>query len=308
MGRSARNKMALSATEDVLLDPFLVEQIMLMMKTECEPGCLTALADELAHFLTRSTAVCLTWHKTVTICKTKCVNRRTKQITTVCVNNLKQACPHYCDRCSTVDQPKKDAQQLQKLQKWTATLPSVSGRPTAGQLRCGPLSIAMARHFQLVVEREEWKLDTLCDLYEHLMPDYRTISDRKMIVFCHSCAKVDWLKNQIAARRFADVVAMHGTHTPKQLFELKSRNDLFIATDRLVNGSHHIHDPSAIVVCYDMPAPAHYLRLVGMAGSYGRPLTAITFTTHMDGEAVEALEQYYGICINTMPVDILHII
>merc|ERR1711865_239317 len=109
MGRSARNKMALSATEDVLLDPFLVEQIMLMMKTECEPGCLTALADELAHFLTRSTAVCLTWHKTVTICKTKCVNRRTKQITTVCVNNLKQACPHYCDRCSTVDQPKKDA-------------------------------------------------------------------------------------------------------------------------------------------------------------------------------------------------------
>jgi len=101
--------------------------------------------------------------------------------------------------------------------------------------------------------------------------------------------QVDWLKNQIAARRFADVVAMvsraaagrctsssvidvcdlvqHGTHTPKQLFELKSRNDMFIATDRLVNGSHHIHDPSAIVVCYDMPAPAHYLRLVGMAGA-----------------------------------------
>jgi len=173
---------------------------------------------------------------------------------------------------------------------------------------CLSLCVSHSACLTLCVVLQEWKLDTLCDLYEHLMPDYRTISDRKMIVFCHSCAKVDWLKNQIAARRFADVVAMHGTHTPKQLFELKSRNDLFIATDRLVNGSHHIHDPSAIVVCYDMPAPAHYLRLVGMAGSYGRPLTAITFTTHMDGEAVEALEQYYGICINTMPVDILHII
>jgi len=34
----------------------------------------------------------------------------------------------------------------------------VSGRPTAGQLRCGPLSIAMARHFQLVVEREVCEL------------------------------------------------------------------------------------------------------------------------------------------------------
>jgi len=255
--------------EDVLLDPFLVEQVMLAMHTSAQMETLSTLADQLVYFLVHSAGVCVVWHKTVSICRTKCINQRAKEISAICVNSLKQACPHYCDRCSTVDLPKLEplGQQLQRFQKWSATIPAVDGQPTAGQLRCGPLSIGMARHFQLLVEREEWKLDTLCDLYEHLMPDYRTISDRKMIVFCHSCAKVDWLKNQIAARRFADVVAMHGTHTPKQLFELKSRNDMFIATDRLVNGSHHIHDPSAIVVCYDMPAPAHYLRLVGMAGA-----------------------------------------
>jgi translation initiation factor 4A len=42
------------------------------------------------------------------------------------------------------------------------------------------------RQFYLNVEKEEWKFDTLCDLYENL-----TIT--KAIIYCNTRRKVDWL-------------------------------------------------------------------------------------------------------------------
>merc|ERR1711948_220338 len=55
------------------------------------------------------------------------------------------------------------------------------------------LTLEGIRQFYVAVEREDWKLDTLCDLYESL-----TIS--QAIIYCNTRRKVDWLADQLKKR------------------------------------------------------------------------------------------------------------
>merc|ERR1711913_170157 len=48
------------------------------------------------------------------------------------------------------------------------------------------LTLEGIRQFYISVEREEWKLDTLCDLYE-------TLTITQAVIFCNTRRKVDWL-------------------------------------------------------------------------------------------------------------------
>jgi ATP-dependent RNA helicase len=54
----------------------------------------------------------------------------------------------------------------------------------------------------VAVEKEEWKFDTLCDLYD-------TLTVTQAVIFVNSRKKVDWLSAKMRERNFA-VSAMHG--------------------------------------------------------------------------------------------------
>jgi len=56
--------------------------------------------------------------------------------------------------------------------------------------------------FYIMVEKEEWKLDTLCDLYE-------TLTITQAVIFCNTRRKVDWLTEKMQQRDFT-VSAMVG--------------------------------------------------------------------------------------------------
>ena len=57
------------------------------------------------------------------------------------------------------------------------------------------LTLEGIRQFYVSVEREEWKLDTLCDLYE-------TLTITQAVIFCNTRRKVDWLTEKMHARDF----------------------------------------------------------------------------------------------------------
>ena len=46
-----------------------------------------------------------------------------------------------------------------------------------------------------MVDKEEWKLDTLCDLYE-------TLAITQAVIFCNTRRKVDWLTERMHERDF----------------------------------------------------------------------------------------------------------
>ena len=54
----------------------------------------------------------------------------------------------------------------------------------------------------MAVEKEEWKFDTLCDLYD-------TLTITQAVIFCNTKKKVDWLANKMRENNFT-VSAMHG--------------------------------------------------------------------------------------------------
>merc|ERR1712059_51485 len=70
------------------------------------------------------------------------------------------------------------------------------------------LTLEGIRQFYISVEREEWKLDTLCDLYE-------TLTITQAVIFCNTRRKVDWLTEKMHQRDFT-VSAMHGDMDQKE--------------------------------------------------------------------------------------------
>lgn len=57
------------------------------------------------------------------------------------------------------------------------------------------LTLEGIKQFFIQVKKEEWKFETLCDLYE-------TLTITQAVIFCNTRRKVDWLAGQMALRDF----------------------------------------------------------------------------------------------------------
>jgi translation initiation factor 4A len=57
------------------------------------------------------------------------------------------------------------------------------------------LTLEGIRQFYIAVEKEDWKLDTLSDLYE-------TVTITQAVIFCNTRRKVDWLTEKLTQREF----------------------------------------------------------------------------------------------------------
>jgi ATP-dependent RNA helicase len=64
------------------------------------------------------------------------------------------------------------------------------------------------KQFFVAVEKEEWKFDTLCDLYD-------TLTITQAVIFCNTRRKVDWLTEKMRGANFT-VSSMHGEMVQKE--------------------------------------------------------------------------------------------
>ena len=67
--------------------------------------------------------------------------------------------------------------------------------PTKILVKTEEIALAEIKQFYVNVEREEWKLDTLCDLYE-------TLDVTKAVIFANSRKTVQWLSQKMDERDF----------------------------------------------------------------------------------------------------------
>ena len=111
------------------------------------------------------------------------------------------------------------------------------------------LTLEGIRQFYVSVEREEWKLDTLCDLYE-------TLTITQAVIFCNTRRKVDWLTEKMHERDFT-VSAMHGDMDQKErdviMREFRSGSSrVLITTDLLARGIDV--QQVSLVINFDLPS------------------------------------------------------
>ncbi|KAI9363936.1 eukaryotic initiation factor 4A-III-like protein [Zopfochytrium polystomum] len=70
------------------------------------------------------------------------------------------------------------------------------------------LTLEGIKQFFVAVEKEEWKFDTLCDLYE-------TLTITQAVIFCNTRRKVEWLTQKMREANFT-VASMHGEMPQKE--------------------------------------------------------------------------------------------
>jgi len=166
------------------------------------------------------------------------------------------------------------------------------------------LTLEGIHQFFVAIEREDWKLDVLCDLYESL-----TIS--QAIIYCNTQRKVDFLTAEMEKRDFT-VSAIHAglsyeerTLVMRQFKAGSSR--VLISTDLLARGIDV--QQVNLVINYDLPREVeNYLHRIGRSGRYGRKGTAINFVTDSDVRKMKEIEKYYHTQIEELPADIKELV
>jgi len=166
------------------------------------------------------------------------------------------------------------------------------------------LTLDGIRQFYISVEREEWKLDTLCDLYE-------TLTITQAVIFCNTRRKVDWLTEKMHNRDFT-VSAMHGDMDQKErdviMREFRSGSSrVLITTDLLARGIDV--QQVSLVINYDLPTNReNYIHRIGRGGRFGRKGVAINFVTDEDKRNLQDIEKFYNTQIDEMPMNVADLI
>jgi len=195
---------------------------------------------------------------------------------------------------------------------FSATMPSeileISNRFMRNPIRIlvkrDELTLEGIKQFYVAVEREDWKLETLCDLYE-------TLTITQAIIYCNTRRKVDWLTDKMSQRDFT-VSAMHGdmTGTERELIMKEFRSGssrVLITTDLLARGIDV--QQVSLVINYDLPGNReNYIHRIGRSGRFGRKGVAINFVTNDDVRALREIEAFYQTQIEEMPMNVADLI
>jgi translation initiation factor 4A len=165
------------------------------------------------------------------------------------------------------------------------------------------LTLEGIQQFYINIEKEEWKLDTLCDIYE-------TVSITQAVIFCNTRRKVEYLTERLSEREFV-VSCMHGemeqSIRDQIMKEFRSGSTrVLITTDLLARGIDV--QQVSLVINYDLPSNReNYIHRIGRGGRFGRKGVAINFATADDARVLKELESYYNTTIEPMPSNIANL-
>ena len=161
------------------------------------------------------------------------------------------------------------------------------------------LTLEGIKQFYVMVEKEEWKLTTLVDLYE-------AITITQAVIFCNTRRKVDWLTEQLNAKDFT-VSAMHGEMTQEQrdvvMKEFRTGSSrVLITTDLLARGIDV--QQVSLVINYDIPTnKENYIHRIGRGGRYGRKGVAINLIANEDVAMLREIEKFYNTQVEELPMN-----
>jgi translation initiation factor 4A len=181
-----------------------------------------------------------------------------------------------------------------------AVAKSLLNNPVTILLNPDDVTLDGIKQWYVKVEREEYKLDTLCDIWEHL-------SIQQATIFVNTRTRAEWLAEQMRSRGF-DLDFIHGD---MPVAERKTRMQDFrsgkcrvlISTDLIARGID-VQQISA-VINFELPVQReNYIHRIGRSGRYGRKGASINLVTEREMRAQTEIESFYGTKINVLPLDL----
>ena len=162
------------------------------------------------------------------------------------------------------------------------------------------LTLEGIKQYLINVEVNEYKFETLCDLYSLL-----TIN--QSIIYCNNKKVVNHLTERMKEANFS-ISFIHSDITNKEREETMSafrngKTRVLISTDLLSRGIDV--QQISVVINYDVPYDIqNYLHRIGRSGRFGRKGVAINFMTKYDTKKITDIESYYNTHIEEMPENI----
>ena len=156
------------------------------------------------------------------------------------------------------------------------------------------------KQYHVEVSREDQKLDTLCDLYDHL-------SIQQAAIFVNTRTKVEWLASKMKQRGFD----LNFIHSEMDVEERRARmNDfrkgvcrVIISTDLLARGIDV--QQVSLVINYELPVQReNYIHRIGRSGRYGRKGASINLITEREKRSEVDIETFYKTKIFDLPMDL----
>lgn len=166
------------------------------------------------------------------------------------------------------------------------------------------LTLEGIKQFFVAVELEQWKFDTLCDLYD-------TLTITQAVIFVNTKQKADWLAEKMRGNQFT-VVAMHGDMPQRErdsiMQTFRSGQSRVLITTDLWGRGLDVQQVS-LVINYDLPNSRElYIHRIGRSGRFGRKGVGINFVKNDDIRILRDIEQYYSTQIDEMPMNVAELI
>ena len=150
------------------------------------------------------------------------------------------------------------------------------------------------------LEREEWKLPVLLDLYQQ-------IAVNQALIYVNKRQKAEWLAKQLAAQGFT----LEFIHGEMEVADRKKRMEDFrsgqvrvlISTDLLARGIDV--QQVSLVVNYELPVQReNYIHRIGRSSRYGKKGVAINLIYGGEMNSLKEIEKHYSTTIHELPDDL----
>jgi translation initiation factor 4A len=156
------------------------------------------------------------------------------------------------------------------------------------------------KQYYVNLEREDWKLPVLLDLYQQ-------ITVNQALIYVNKRQKADWLAKQLSTHGFT----LEFIHGEMDVAERKKRMEDFrsgltrvlISTDLLARGIDV--QQVSLVINYEMPIQReNYVHRIGRSGRYGKKGSAINLVCSEEMAAIKEIESHYSTVIHELPEDL----
>jgi len=171
--------------------------------------------------------------------------------------------------------------------------------PTRILVKNEELTLDGIKQFYIMIEKDEWKFETLCELYD-------SMNVCQSIVYCNKKQRVTDLAQNMMENDF-QVSYMHGGMDQDERNSVmsefrKGESRVLITTDLLARGIDV--QGVSVVINYDIPFnKENYIHRIGRSGRYGRKGVALNFVTNSDSDMLEGIESFYSTSITELPQD-----
>lgn len=162
------------------------------------------------------------------------------------------------------------------------------------------LTLLGIHQFYVNVGREQYKYETLTDIYEE-------IHISQAVIFCNTRRRAEWLTEKMNRDNFT-VSATHGALDPAERRKImadfvKGSTRVLITTDLLARGIDV--QQVSVVINFDLPRDKeNYLHRIGRSGRFGRKGLAINLVSEDELRGLRELERFYDTAIDPMPKNI----